>query len=170
MTSAMSSAVAFSKKEIPVAIKPSQIVKETSKVESIPEQKLPSAKDILRLRYMRFKSLDIESTIDFYTTIGMNVDFKSNQGLWINQNTIKKRNTTNQVQGKSKVLETKERTIIPQAVRKAVVGLSFKVPGSATLDPNDNIQILFEKDANIPSIVNNKYTDDQPINDKGFRF
>lgn len=145
VTSTMSSAVSFARKESS-ALDPShpKVVKEV-KIESVPEQKLPTSKDILRLRYMRFRSADLESTIDFYTTIGMNVEFKSDQEVWTNPNAIKKRNTTNQTQGKSKAVD-KERIIVPQTAKKAIVGLSFKMPGSTLVDPNENIQLIFEKE------------------------
>jgi hypothetical protein len=150
MTSAMSSAVSFSKKEpAPVESKP-KVAKEI-KFEGVPEPKLPTAKDILRLRYIRFRSLDLELTIDFYTTIGMNVEFKSEQELWKNPN-LMRRNTTNQIQGKSKAVE-KNRVIVPQTFKKMVVSLSFKVSGSTSMDPNENIQLIFEKEDRPPQPV-----------------
>lgn len=152
MTSTMSSAMIFSKKEMTSDVPQSRVVKEV-KIDTVHEQKLPTAKDILRLRYLRFRSVDIESTIDFYSTIGMNVDFKSNQEVWTNPNMAKKRNTTNQTQGKSKTVEKEKTPVIIPPSKKGIVALSFKVPGSASLDANDNIQIIFEKEDKAPIIV-----------------
>lgn len=142
MTSTMSSAALLSRKETTIdAVQP-----KVGKESSVQELKQPTSKDVLRLRYMRFKCVDMESTIDFYTTIGMNVDFKSDQELWTNP-TATKRNTTNQTQGRSKVVEKdKEHIVISPLPKRAIVGLSFKVPGSTSVDSNDNIQIIFEKD------------------------
>ena len=107
-----------------------------------------TAKDIFRLRYMRFKSLDMEATLDFYQTLGMNLDFKSDQGVWINPNAnLKKGNTTNQTQGKSKKDTEPVRVALPPpSLKKMVVGFSFKAAGSTVSDPNDHIQLIFEKD------------------------
>jgi hypothetical protein len=144
MTSTMSSAVSFSKKDfIPDESLP-KVGKEV-KIESVPEQKLPTPKDILRLRYMRFRAVDLDSTIDFYTTIGMNVEFKSDQELWTDPNAGQRRNTTNQTPGRSKATE-RPKPVPPKSQKKAVVGLSFKAPGSTSLEQYENIQIIFEKD------------------------
>jgi hypothetical protein len=144
MTSTMSSAVSFAKKDS-VQDESLPKVKKEVKVESVPEQKLPTAKDILKLRYMRFRAIDLDATIDFYTTIGMNVEFKSDQELWTDPNAVKRRNTTNQTPGRSKAAE---RVIAPKPSthKKAIVGLSFKAPGSTSVDQYENIQIIFEKD------------------------
>ena len=155
MTSTMSYAVPFSKKETVADESKPKVVNEIS-FEGVPELKGPTAKDILRLRYIRFRALNIESTIDFYTAIGMNVEFKSEQELWTNPNAMRKRNTTNQIQGKSKAVE-KTMVIVPQTFKKMVVSLSFKVSGSTSMDPNENIQIIFEKEDRPPQPVRYLY-------------
>jgi hypothetical protein len=110
--------------------------------------KQASIKDLFRLRYLRFLALDMDATIDFYTTIGMNMDFKSEQGIWVNPHQKKERNTTNQIQGKSKKDEEPLRLppLASFTAKKTVTGFSFRAPGSATVDPNDNIQLIFEKE------------------------
>lgn len=107
-----------------------------------------SAKDIFRLRYLRFATTDMDATVDFYTTIGMNLDFKSEQGVWVNAGLKDKRNTTNQQQGKSKKDEEPIRLppIATFTAKKSITGFSFRAPGSASVDPNDNIQLIFEKE------------------------
>ena len=152
-TVTMTSTMGFSKQtESPKSpVLPSKPIQECN-LENVVESKAPTVKDIVRLRYMRFRANDIESTIDFYTTIGMNVEFKSDQMPWINTNVVKKKNTTNQTQGKSKTVEIKEMVQTPKPKKKSIVGFSFKAPGSTSVDPNENIQIIFEK-AETPGIV-----------------
>jgi hypothetical protein len=117
-------------------------------------------KEVLRLRYFRFKALDLEGTLDFYQTLGMNLDFKSEQSVWVNPlSKIKKSNTTNQTQGKSKKKDDEADGKLnhqapllntPSAlnvlIKKTVLGFSFKVPGSHIVDPNENMQLIFEKE------------------------
>ncbi len=90
----------------------------------------------------------MDATTDFYTTLGMNIDFKSEQGVWVNANQKKERNTTNQQQGKSK--KDEEPVKLPPVptftAKKSLTGFSFRAPGSASVDPNDNIQLIFEKE------------------------
>ena len=108
----------------------------------------PSPKDVFRLRYFRFKSVDVDLTLDFYTTLGMNLDFKTEQTVWVNPNKpAKTRNTTNQMRLKKDDLKEDEGFRgLPIISKKMVLGFSFRSPGSVIVDPNENIQLIFEKD------------------------
>ena len=101
-------------------------------------------KDIFRLRYLRFKSHELDSTIEFYRLLGMNLDFKTEQNIWVNPNAAKFMNTTNQQSGKVKSEAQKAAPV--SLFKKFVIGFSFKAPGTTTNDPNDNMQLIFEKE------------------------